>query len=180
MLKKNISTERLLLKPIKENCFQAMYALIKKNNEVLSQWLPISYPVERKETYDFYKKAMNDKNQCQYVIRDKKTKEIFGALGITKNELNNNATLGYWLGKEYRKKGYMTEAVQAVLDFCFTKEKVMRIEITAHEKNTASQCVIEKCGLRYEGTKRNAVRNGYKEYGNVKMYAILLDEWKNI
>jgi len=180
MLRKKIETKRLVLEPIQKKYFQDMYNLIKVNNADLSKWLPISYPAKRKETYDFYKKAIIDKNQVQYVIKNKESKAIMGGLGIMKNELNNNATLGYWLAKEYRKKGYMTEAVQAVLHFCFMTEKLMRVEITVHEKNTPSQGVIEKCHLKYEGTKRMAVRNGYKEYGNLRQYSILFFEWKKV
>lgn len=178
MLQKTIETKRLVLEQIKKKYFQNMYTLIKVNNADLSKWLPINYPVQRKETYEFYKKAMKDKNQVQYVIKNKENKQIIGGLGVMRNELNNNANIGYWLAKEYRKKGYMTEALQAVIHFCFLKEKLMRLEINAHEKNIASQCVIEKCHLKYEGTKRMAVRNGYKEYGNLKQYSILLSEWK--
>ncbi len=178
MLKRTIKTKRLILEPVKNKHIQTMYALIRINNAELSKWLPIDYPAQRKKIADFYKKAMKDKNQCQYVIKNKKDKEIIGGLGLIKNELNNNANIGYWLRQEHRRRGYMTEAVQALLHFCFLKEKMIRIEINAHEKNIASQHVIEKCHLKYEGTKRMAVRNGYKEYGNIKSYSILLSEWK--
>ena len=155
-----------------------MYELIKEDNKEISKWHPIAYPVKRKKTNEYYKKAIKDKNNCQFVIKDKKTEEVMGCLGLVKEEINNSATIGYWIGKEFRNKGYVTEATRAVIDFLFTKWKVMRIEIRAEEKNVPSQRVIEKCGFKYEGTKRMAALNGHKRYGNSKMYSIIRAEWK--
>ena len=177
-LKQLIKTKRLILEPIKKKYFQRMYQLIKQDNKEISKWHPIAYPVQKKKTDEYYKKAIKDKNNCQFVIKNKKTKEIMGCLGLVKEEINNSATIGYWIGREYRKKGYMTEATQAVINFCFEKWKVMRIEIRAEEKNIPSQKVIEKCGFKYEGTKRMAAYSGLKEYGNSKMYSIIRPEWK--
>lgn len=155
-----------------------MYKLVKANNKYLSKWLPIDYPVQKKKVIEFYKQTRKDNNQCQYVITDRKTNEIMGACGVTKNQMNNNVSIGYWIGKEHQKNGYMTEAIQAVIAFCFLREKVIRIEINADEHNIPSQKVIERCGLKYEGTKRMAARNGFKQYGNLKMYSIIKQEWR--
>ena len=90
----------------------------------------------------------------------------------------HSATIGYWIGKKFRKKGYMTEATQAVIAFCFEKWKVMRVEIAAEEKNNPSQRVIEKCGLQFEGIRRMGTYSGLKKYGNLKVYSILKLEWE--
>lgn len=177
-VKQIIKTKRLILEPIKRKYFKEMYALIRKDNKELSRWTTIPYPTNRKKTYDFYKKGMKSKNHCIFVIINEETKKVMGGIDPVKEERNNNVTIGYWIGKEFRKKGYMTEAAQAVINFCFKKLKVMRIEITAKDNNLASQGVIKKCGLKYEGTKRMGAYNGLKQYGNLKMYSIIRPEWK--
>ncbi len=176
--KQIIKTKRITLEPIKKKYFQRMYELLKEDNKEISRWQPIAYPIKKKKTNEYYKKTMKDKNNCQFVIINKETNEIMGCLGLLKEKINNSATIGYWIGKEYRNKGYVSEATEAVISFLFTKWNIMRIEIQAEEKNIPSLKVIEKCGFKYEGTKRMAALNGHKQYGNSRMYSIIRPEWK--
>lgn len=173
-----IKTKRLVLIPIEKKYFDTLCTLIKQDNKEFSRWTSIPYPFNKKKTLDFYKKALKKKNECIYVITERKTKQIFGQLHAIRNERVHSATIGYWIGKEFRKKGYMTEAAKAVIAFCFEKWKVMRIEITAEERNKASQKVIEKCRLKFEGIRRMGTYSGLKEYGNLKVYSIIRPEWK--
>lgn len=101
-----------------------------------------------------------------------------GVIHPTKKAINNCISIGYWIGVDFRNKGYMTEAVKSVIKEAFKDKTVQRIEITASEKNIASQTVIKKCGLKYEGTLRNAAYNGFRQYGNLKMYSIIRNEFE--
>lgn len=60
--------------------------------------------------------------------------------------------IGYALAREYRGYGYMTEALDAFLDwlyeFAFCTGAVLRI----HASNAPSLRVAEYCGFRYEET----------------------------
>ncbi|MBQ1648745.1 MAG: GNAT family N-acetyltransferase, partial [Bacteroidales bacterium] len=73
------------------------------------------------------------------------------------------AGLGYWLAKEYRGQGYMTEAVQAVKEILFDTWWCDKIMLYVYEGNDASRRVAVKCGfhLSYEDYKECA----YSAYG---------------
>ena len=56
--------------------------------------------------------------------------------------------LGYWLGEPYRGKGYMSEAVKALLEAAFTTGTYPRIRARALAGNAASLRVLDKAGFR--------------------------------
>lgn len=50
----------------------------------------------------------------------------------------------------------MSEAMKAVMDFFFEEVEVNRIEARHDPRNPNSGKVMEKCGMKYEGTMRSA------------------------
>jgi RimJ/RimL family protein N-acetyltransferase len=73
----------------------------------------------------------------------------------------HTATLGYWLGEEFWRRGIMTEAVSAVTDFCFDNFPLRRIAAEVFANNPASARVLEKSGFAFEGRlKNNVVKDG--------------------
>jgi RimJ/RimL family protein N-acetyltransferase len=55
--------------------------------------------------------------------------------------------------------GYVTEAVQLLVDYLFGAKKEHRIHLVIHPGNKASQRIAEKCGFILEGTARGAFFN---------------------
>ena len=53
----------------------------------------------------------------------------------------------------------MTEALGTVIDYLLDRVGVARIEAYCDQENHASQAVIEKCGMKYEGTLRSSIRS---------------------
>ncbi|GGA46703.1 GNAT family N-acetyltransferase [Paenibacillus physcomitrellae] len=59
--------------------------------------------------------------------------------------------LGYKLDEEERNKGYMTEALQAMIDYGFRELGLHRIEANIMPRNAASLAVVHKLGFYHEG-----------------------------
>lgn len=100
-----------------------------------------------------------------------------GSIGVFRqgNVHRRTAELGYYIAKEYRGKGMMTEAVRQVCTYVFDNSDILRIYAEPFSYNAASCRVPEKAGFQYEGTLRcNAVKNG--RILDMKMYARLKDE----
>ncbi|MFG6502851.1 GNAT family N-acetyltransferase [Microbacterium sp. P05] len=70
-----------------------------------------------------------------------------------------NATVGYWLEAGERGRGYLREAMAAVLDFGFADDglQLARIEWQAVAGNTASARAAQALGFHYEGTLRQSM-----------------------
>lgn len=59
--------------------------------------------------------------------------------------------IGYRLDGQETNKGYMTEAVRAMVDIAFDRLRLHRIEANIIPRNKASLRTVEKAGFEYEG-----------------------------
>ena len=86
--------------------------------------------------------------------------------------------LGYALAREYWNQGLMSEAVRAIIDFGFEVLDLNRIEAHCMVANLASERVMQKTGMTFEGILREKVflKN---QFISLKMYSILKKEWNN-
>ena len=57
--------------------------------------------------------------------------------------------LGYAMSKEYRRRGYMSEAVNAVCNHLFQNEHIKRITLEILPDNLPSLGVARKCGFSF-------------------------------
>jgi len=85
--------------------------------------------------------------------------------------------LGYCIGQPWWGQGYTTEALSAVIAYLIEQVGVNRVEAWHDPANAASGRVMEKCGMRLEGTLR---ARGHSNLGIVDaaMWAILADDYR--
>ena len=69
-------------------------------------------------------------------------------------------------------QGYVTEAVQLLVDYLFGSKKEHRIHLVIVPENAASRRIAEKCGFTLEGTARGAFFNGGRNQ-DVLLYSLL-------
>ena len=89
------------------------------------------------------------------------------------NPYNGYLQLGYDIGSSHRGKGYMAEAVKAVIDFMFMKVDVNRVFCSVRAGNIASRRVCEKAGMKLEGTLRQHYARQDGGYDDVCIYGII-------
>lgn len=104
--------------------------------------------------------------------------KAIGALSIHLDDIRlGNAEIGYVLHSDYWGGGFAFEAVQAVAAEVFAQWPLNRLWARCLESNKASRRLLERLGMRHEGTLLRAERiEG--EWHNVLMYAVLADEWQ--
>jgi len=68
------------------------------------------------------------------------------------------ASLGYWIGAPFVRRGHTTAAVSAVTRFCFERLGLHRVEAACIPTNEASRGVLLKCGFKQEGMARAYLR----------------------
>ena len=64
------------------------------------------------------------------------------------------AYLGYWMSSDTQGRGYVTEALGAVLDFAFGPAGLHRVQAAIMPRNARSLRVIEKLGVSARGLRR--------------------------
>lgn len=65
--------------------------------------------------------------------------------------------IGYWIDRRYSSRGYITDAVNAVTTFAFTKLYLHRLEIAVRPENAPSIRVAEKAGFYFESERKNFI-----------------------
>ena len=84
--------------------------------------------------------------------------------------------IGYCIGRKWWNQGITSEAFSGIIPFLFKEVKANRIESQHDPNNPSSGKVMEKCGLKYEGTLRQADFNN-RGIVDAAMYSILASEW---
>jgi RimJ/RimL family protein N-acetyltransferase len=108
-------------------------------------------------------------------VEDNTSRALVGfvRLGLTGHRA---ADLGYAIRHDSWGRGYATEAAQMMVTFGFGQLQLHRISAACGPDNVASQRVIEKLGMVYEGrTRHHVFTNG--AWRDSLIYAVLADEW---
>ena len=65
------------------------------------------------------------------------------------------ASVGYWIGPEFARQGYMAEALGALVRHAFDALDLSRIEAACLPGNVASRKLLERAGFKYEGVAQS-------------------------
>jgi RimJ/RimL family protein N-acetyltransferase len=106
----------------------------------------------------------------------KENGQLIGAISLLSlDRPSRRAELGYWIGQPYWNQGYATEAARAIIAFGFEGMDLKRVFARYMKRNPASGRVMEKAGMRYEGTLRqHVIKDGQLE--DLGLYAVLRQE----
>lgn len=109
---------------------------------------------------------------------DKETNQIIGGCGFHNwFALHARSEMGYAFKlEEYKRKGLMTEAVQAIIDYGFNAMKLNRIEACISPNNEASLQLIRKFNFTQEGVLRKHFFHE-NEYGDSIIFGLLREEY---
>ena len=117
------------------------HADISVTERVLKDW------IANYEKSDFY----------QWAIVPKELGEPIGTISaVDVDERTEKIHIGYCIGSKWWRSGFTSEAFAAIIPFFFEQVEANRIESQHDPKNPNSGKVMKKCGLKYEGTLRQA------------------------
>jgi [ribosomal protein S5]-alanine N-acetyltransferase len=89
---------------------------------------------------------------------------------------HGRAEIAYALSPAYWGRGLMPEALRAVLAFGFETLQLNRIEARCEVENHASERVMQKVGMQFEGVLRQHAQV-MGQYRDLKLYSMLRQEW---
>ena len=123
--------------------------------------------------------SYNDTSFYQWAIVLKDNNECIGTISVVEHRDDiEEVELGYCIGSLWWNQGYMSEALKRVIAFFFEEVGMNRILAVCDSYNHGSYKVMEKSGMSYEGTLRQAGKNNYGIV-DLKVYSILKSEYKN-
>ena len=90
---------------------------------------------------------------------------------------SRRAEIGYSMGRAYWGKGYMHEALGALIDYAFGPLDLNRLEADIDPRNANSAKSLERQGFRLEGVLRERwIVAG--EVSDTAYYGLLRNEWR--
>lgn len=155
-----IETERLVLRKYEKNDAAAMYKNWASDDEVTKY---LTWPAHaNQETSqriinDWVSQYSDEKYYHWAIVLKEYGDEPIGDIAVVDiRENTSKAHIGYCIGRRWWDKGITSEALNAVMDFLFDIVEVKRIEARHDPRNPNSGKVMMKCGMKYEGTLREA------------------------
>lgn len=173
-----LNTERLKLRKFTIDDAQSMFDNWASDERVTRflTWEPHESPEVTKQLLELWCREYEKDDNYHWAIEYNGT--LIGSINVVRmSDGDEWAELGYCIGYNYWRKGIMPEAAKAVIDFLFSEVGVNRISISYAAKNLASGRVAKKCGLTYEGTKREYFKTSEGEFLNIATCSILRSEW---
>lgn len=177
---KIIETQRLILRQFKEEDAEDMFnnwASDAKVTRYLS-WPTHSDIEVSKKVLKMWIDEYSSQENYNWAIEIKENGSVVGSIGLMNIDNNiENCEIGYCISKTLWNKGIITEAFSAVINFAFKEVGFERITGRHHVDNAASGRVMEKCGLKYEGTLRKIHKINTGSIVDCKYYSILKEEY---
>lgn len=149
-----IDTARLRLRRSAESDAEALFAAYAQDREVTMYlaWRPTGRLEDTREHLRLSRAAWEEGRAFQWVIVRREDEKLLGMIGVRVD--GHKVEMGYVLAKAFWRKGYMTEAVRAVVDWALGEPEVYRVWAVCDVDNPASARVMEKAGLQREGLLR--------------------------
>lgn len=102
-----------------------------------------------------------EKRSMRWGIQLKETGEFAGTIGLNNLQLwSRKCEVGYDLYTDYWGKGYVSEALQEVLNYCFNELELSRVGAVTFPDNEASWKLLLKAGFEKEGLLSNYIFQG--------------------
>ncbi|NRA64509.1 MAG: GNAT family N-acetyltransferase [Pseudobacteriovorax sp.] len=153
-----LETKRLTLRDIRESDTDAYQAFFQDYDLVrfLNANIPWPYPDGAALSWiRDHLIAKQGKGLWAWAICSKENTDTF--MGVIEIQINDKVgSRGFWLGRPYWGKGFMSEAADAVLDYAFANLNVDKFLLENAVENTASSKIKAKQGAKLLGIKDSA------------------------
>lgn len=172
-----LQTERLIMEEINLSNFLSLRDGINSEPATLlscrpTQILPLEDAIKHFENFK------NKDDRFTFSIIGKANKTLIGRVSLFDyNPRNKAVELGYFIFKEFRNKGYGTEILECIQEFCFDKIEINKLIAQTGSFNKESIKLLEKSGFYREGILREHHEiNGFLEDDYI--YSILKKEYE--
>lgn len=155
-----LMTERLILRQLSYADELAVFLL--RTNESVNKYIERQKIENNNDARAFIERIDTGVKENQFVfwsISLKEKQNLIGTISLWNfSEDKFTGELGYEMNPVFQGKGFMDEAVKAVLDYGFNSLGFKRIEAFTHYNNERSKLLLKKNGFHLE--------EGMKDEGN--------------
>ena len=181
-----ILTSRTVVRRFRENDGKAFFELIQNNKSRIEDHLPKTVKVVKSANNGeiFVRQKLSEwllQEEYAFGVWDEKTAKIIAFIRIFNIDWNiPMAEVGYFIDKEFNKKGIMTEVLTAIIHFSFQQLKLEKIKLRTAMDNYASQRLARKCGFRREGDVRSEFKKPSGEIIDLMIFGFTKQEYEKV
>jgi ribosomal-protein-alanine N-acetyltransferase len=172
-----LETERLVMRQITIGDANDIFDL--RSNPEAMKYIGRPRPKVVADVHDLIANMNELSARIQWGVTMKGEKKVIGTIGYHVIEKQHyRAEIGYMLGIGYWKKGLMSEAIIAIVNFGFEKIGLHSIEARIDPENEQSAKILEKNAFIKEGhLKENFFYND--KFTDTGIYSMLKSKWAN-
>lgn len=168
-----IKTDRLLLRPIKQEDKQNIYKGLSHPDVIKYYGVSFHSLEATEEQMTWYRELEQSETGIWWAICSLDGETFYGAGGFNNlSKQHKKAEIGFWLLPEFWGKGLMQEAFPAICNYGFETLNLNRIEGFVDSENSSCKKAVEKLNFKLEGTMRECeVKDG--KFLSVDIYSKL-------
>ena len=174
-----LEAPRVRLRALAERDVDALFAIF--SDEVMMRYwstLPMKDRAEAEEYLARIRTGFAVKSLFQWGVERKEDGEILGTCTLFSIHRDSmRAELGYCLRSAHWRKGYMSEALAALIDYAFATLKLRRLEADVDPGNDGSVRLLERLGFTREGLLSERWDVG-GQIGDTAFFGLLAREWR--
>ena len=171
--KTELEGEQVILRSLRLQDKEAIFRNINHDREVLNYFIDTYAEKEEDFAFENMLERFRKNQMYAFAVVLKESGEVIGEIFQCSrpSPIEHTVEIGYAIGRPYWNKGYTSEAMKMMIGFMFSNgiHKVVACHL---EGNDASGRVMKKCGMSFEGIRKDAVY--YRErYWDTYNYYIL-------
>jgi [ribosomal protein S5]-alanine N-acetyltransferase len=166
-----VRTKRLLLRQIQDNDLENIFRGLSHPEVIKYYGVNFNSRESTKEQMTWYRELVETGTGIWWAICSLEGDVFYGATGFNNlQKEHKKAEIGFWLLPEFWSRGYVSEAVTAILNYAFTSLDLHRIEAYVEVGNENSAKALKKLKFEYEGRLRDSeIKTG--KFISVDVYA---------
>jgi len=138
-------------------------------------WDPPEKEEDLLHAFETNVRAWQEDRGYAFSIVEKTSNDFIGRISISP-KADHVWNIGFWTHPNKQNRGYMTEAILAVIGFGFNELKAQQIISACATWNIPSEKVLGKAGMRFQ----KLIPEGFQKHGKwiaVNLYQINCNEW---
>ncbi|MGT2960390.1 GNAT family N-acetyltransferase [Streptococcus caballi] len=175
-----VETDRLVLRQRTIDDVPDMFDYVSLENVAYPAGLPPIATLEDEYDYfenRYYQNLEKANLPSGYGITVKGSDRVIGSCDFNHRHEDDVFEIGYMLHPDFWGRGYMTEAVSALIEIGFTLLNLHKVEIRCYGSNKQSQRVAEKLGFTLEARIRDRKDTQGNRCDDLA-YGLLKSEWE--
>jgi len=179
-----LETARLFLRRPRLTDWRAWSNLRAASRDFLVPWEPswpddaLTIPAYRRRLRQIGHEWRTDQGYAFFILL-RETGMLVGGVNLSgvRRGVAQAASLGYWMGEAFANRGFMSEALTALLPYAFERLGLHRIEAACLPHNKASRALLARLGFQQEGYARDYLKIAGRWQDHI-LHALLAGEYQ--